>query len=435
MPDGWEERTNRLRQRRDSLLGPAYRLFYEQPLEIVRGEGVYLYDRQGRAYLDAYNNVPCVGHCHPHVVEALVRQATTLNTHTRYLHEAILEFAEMLLALFPPSLDRVMFTCTGSEANDLALRVANAVTGGTGIIITENAYHGVTAQLAAISPSLGRGIERGAHVFTIKSPDTSLSRAALSRAFSADVTAQLEIMRERGIRPAALIVDTIFASDGILPGEPGFLADAVNAMRKAGGLFIADEVQAGLGRLGSEFWGFARHGIVPDLVSLGKPLGSGHPVAALVARADCLDEFGRRSRYFNTFGGNPVSARVGIAVLEVIRNGRLAEHAEFVGTDLREKLQLLQQRHPAIGEVRGCGLYVGMELVTPEIRSYPDASLATRLVNGLCKGGILTGLCGLNGNVLKIRPPLPISSTEADRIVQSIDEVLTLATRSARSTV
>ncbi len=298
--------TQDLIARRSRLLGPAYRLFYDQPVQFVRGEGVWLYDAAGHRYLDAYNNVASVGHCHPHVVQAIARQAAVLNTHTRYLHETVLDFAEKLLATFPPQIGHVMFTCTGSEANDLALRVARTCTGGTGFIVTANAYHGVTSALAELSPSLGLPLPEGSH---------------------GHVSDALEDMRKSGIRPAAILVDTIFSSDGVFADPPGFLRPAVEAVRKEGALFIADEVQPGFGRSGGKMWGFARHGIVPDIVTMGKPMGNGHPVAGLAARPELLAEFGARSRYFNTFGGNPVSAAAGIAVLEVIESEGLIENA------------------------------------------------------------------------------------------------------------
>ena len=313
--------------RRSRLLGPAYRLFYDQPVQFVRGEGVWLYDAAGHRYLDAYNNVASVGHCHPHVVQAIARQAAVLNTHTRYLHETVLDFAEKLLATFPPQIGHVMFTCTGSEANDLALRVARTCTGGTGFIVTANAYHGVTSALTELSPSLGLPLPEGSHVRLVPAPGSAANAGEI---FAGHVSDALADMKKSGIRPAALLVDTIFSSDGVFADPPGFLRPAVEAVRAEGALFIADEVQPGFGRCGGQMWGFARHGLVPDLVTMGKPMGNGHPVAGMAARPELLAEFGRRSRYFNTFGGNPVSAAAGIAVLDVIESegldGECATH-------------------------------------------------------------------------------------------------------------
>ncbi|MEO5614495.1 MAG: aminotransferase class III-fold pyridoxal phosphate-dependent enzyme, partial [Cypionkella sp.] len=257
--------------RRAKALGPAYRLFYETPVHLVRGEGVWLYDGAGNAYLDTYNNVASVGHCHPAVVAATAKQAAILSSHTRYLHDTVLDYAERLLATFPAELSHVMFTCTGSEANDLAFRIARAHTGGTGFIVTENAYHGVTYAISGMSPSLGEGVALGEHVRTVRAPDPLRMTGDLGAAFAAEVQGAIDDMLRHGIKPAGLIVDTIFSSDGVFEGPAGFLAPAVAAIRAAGGVFIADEVQPGFGRCGETMWGFQRHGIVPDLVSLGKP--------------------------------------------------------------------------------------------------------------------------------------------------------------------
>ena len=258
--------------RRARLLGPAYRLFYETPVHFVRGEGVWLYDADGQRYLDCYNNVASLGHCHPHVVAATARQSAIYASHTRYLNDIVLDYAEHLLATFPAELCHVMFTCTGSEANDLALRIAFAHTGGTGVIVTENAYHGVTLATASLSPSLGAGVPLGAHVRTVPAPTDAAS-------FAADVQAAIADLTRHGIQPAALLVDTIFSSDGVHADPPGFLKPAAEAIRAAGGLFIADEVQPGFARTGEAMWGFQRHGLIPDMVSMGKPMGNGYPVA------------------------------------------------------------------------------------------------------------------------------------------------------------
>ncbi|MBL9052499.1 MAG: aminotransferase class III-fold pyridoxal phosphate-dependent enzyme, partial [Tabrizicola sp.] len=270
--------------RRSRLLGPAYRLFYSEPLHITRGEGVWLYDREGRAYLDTYNNVASVGHCHPRVTEALSRQSQMLATHTRYLHDGILDYADRLLELFPPALGHVMFTCTGSEANDLALRIARAATGGTGVIVTDNAYHGVTLATAEMSMSVGPAVAPGPSVFPIPAPTPANYPQGIAQGFAAAVTAACDRMEAQGIKPCVLIVDTIFSSDGVRPDPTGFLAPALGAIHARGGLFVADEVQPGFGRTGSGMWGFERHGILPDMVSLGKPMGNGYPMAGLVLR-------------------------------------------------------------------------------------------------------------------------------------------------------
>ena len=413
--------TQDLIARRNRLLGPAYRLFYEQPVQFVRGEGVWLHDAAGQRYLDAYNNVASVGHCHPHVVDAIARQASILNTHTRYLHETVLDYAERLLATFPSEIGHVMFNCTGSEANDLALRVARTCTGGTGFIVTANAYHGVTGALTELSPSLGLPLPEGSHARLVPAPRSGANAGEI---FARHVSDALEDMKRNGIRPAALLVDTIFSSDGVFADPPGFLRPAVEAARAAGALFIADEVQPGFGRCGGRMWGFSRHDLVPDLVTMGKPMGNGHPVAGMAARPELLAEFGRRSRYFNTFGGNPVSAAAGIAVLDVIESEGLMENAERTGAYLIKVLGQLQARHELIAEIRGAGLFVGLELRRGGASGAPATSEAARVVNLLRELRVLVSSAGPHGNVLKIRPPLVFGTDHADLLVDSLDQAL-----------
>jgi len=413
---------NDLIARRKRLLGPAYRLFYEQPVQFVRGEGVWLYDPAGNAYLDAYNNVASVGHSHPHVVQAIARQAAVLNTHTRYLHETVLDYAEKLLATFPAEISQIMFTCTGSEANDLALRVARACTGGTGFIVTETAYHGVTSALAELSPSLGLPMPKDSHARLVPAPRSAGDDTG--ETFARHVRGALDDMKKNGIRPAGLLVDTIFSSDGVFAEPAGFLRPAVEAIRAAGGLFIADEVQPGFGRTGEQMWGFARHGLIPDLVTMGKPMGNGHPVAGMAARPEVLAEFGARSRYFNTFGGNPVSAAAGIAVLEVIESEGLIENARRTGAYLHDQFQQLQARHPLIVEVRGAGLFFGVELRHGGPTGTPAASETADIVNMLRERQVLISAAGPQANVLKIRPQLVFTTEHADLLVDKLDQVL-----------
>jgi 4-aminobutyrate aminotransferase-like enzyme len=422
---GISPRDRALIERRERLLGPAYRLFYANPVHLVRGEGVWLYDEDGSAYLDVYNNVASVGHCHPHVVEALSRQAAVLNTHTRYLTDGILDYAERLLGYFPPDLSHVMFTCTGSEANDLAYRAAREFTGGTGIIVTQLAYHGVTIAISEMSPSLGAGITLPPHVRTIPAPDAYRGGGDVGEAFAADVRAAIADMKVHGIKPAALLVDTIFSSDGVFADPAGFLAPAVAAIREAGGVFIADEVQPGFGRTGAGMWGFSRHGVVPDIVTMGKPMGNGHPIAAMVTRPDILDVFGRKTRYFNTFGGNPVSCAVGMAVLDVIEREKLVANARDVGATMRDGLRALATRHALIGDVRGAGLFIGLELVTDRASKTPATAETAKIVNGLREKRVLISAAGPHANVLKIRPPLVFSQQNAELFLAALDAVLT----------
>ena len=399
-------------ERRDALLGPAYRLMYEHPLHIVRGEGVWPIDPQERRYLDVYNNVASLGHCHPAVSEAICRQVQTLATNTRYLHDTILELAERLLATVPETdLAHLMLTCTGSEANDVAYRIAQAHTGGTGVIVTETAYHGFTDAVSKFSPSLGATVDLGAHVRLVPAPRLYHAEGAdLGERFTRDVEAAIADLQRHGIKPAALIVDSLFTSDGILPEPAGLLKGAVEAIQRAGGLFIADEVQPGFGRTGEHMWGFQRHGVLPDIVTLGKPMGNGQPVAGLLATADVLAKFGKDSRYFNTFAGNTVSCAAALAVLDTIEKEGLVQHAAKVGKILRDGIAALAGRHEAIGDVRGAGMFVGVELVSDRATRTPDRELTTRVVNRMRDMGVLLSACAMGHNVLKILPRMVLSA-------------------------
>jgi len=410
--------TRELIRRRDRALGSAYRLFYDRPVSFVRGSGVHLYDAEGNAYLDAYNNVPCVGHSHPHVTEAVARQLATLNTHTRYLTDGLIGYAERLLAthdLASPA--NAMFTCTGSEANDLALRIARHHTGGTGVIVTANAYHGVTAALAELSPSLGPNVPLGPHVRVVPAPTPGVN-------FTAAVAWAVSDLERHGVRLAGFLADSVFSSDGVFPDPAGFLAPIPEIVHAAGGLYIADEVQAGFARTGSRMWGYQRHGLSPDIVTMGKPMGNGHPVAGMAARPELLAEFGRRSRYFNTFGGNPVSAAAGIAVLHVIESEGLMQNAQRTGAYLVKLLGQLQARHPLIAEIRGAGLFVGVELRHGGPTGTPATAETARIVNLLRERRVLISSAGPHGNVLKIRPPLVFGTEHADLLVETLDQAL-----------
>lgn len=425
-------RDEALVERRRRLLGPAYRLMYASPIHFVRGEGVWLYDERGDAHLDAYNNVASVGHCHPRVVEAMASQAGRLATNTRYLDETILDCAEALLATFPDALSQVMFTCTGSESNDLAIRLARAYTGGTGLVVTRNAYHGTSQATAEISPSLGRGVALGAHVRTVAPPDAWREGSAEAvRRFGTDVDGAIDDLVRHGIRPAAMIVDTLLSSDGVVPGPKGFLAGPCEAIRRAGGVFIADEVQSGFGRTGEAMWGFERHGVVPDMVSLGKPMGNGYPVAGLVLQPRLIEEFGTGARYFNTFGGNTVATATARAVLDVIADERLQENALSTGEYLRRGLERIAGEHRTIGEVRSAGLFLGVEMVGDGESKVPDAGLASRIVNGLRERHVLVSATGPHANVLKIRPPLTFTREHADFLLERLASVMSELDRAA----
>jgi 4-aminobutyrate aminotransferase-like enzyme len=414
--------------RRRALLGPNARLFYDEPVHLVSGSGTWVKDAEGKTYLDCYNNVPHVGHCHPHVVEAICRQAGTLNTHTRYLHEEILRYIERLTKTFDGGMTSAIMVCSGSEANDIALRMAQAVTGKTGIIATNHTYHGNTAavsQLSTTKPPIG-GF--GKHVRHVMAPDSyrrgGLSLADYAERFTREVEASCLSLAEDGIGVSGLIICPAFINEGFPELPAGFLTGAIAAVRRAGGLIIADEVQPGFGRLGSHFWGHQKAGFAPDVVSIGKPMGNGHPVAAVVTSGEIISTFRNTFSYFNTFGGNPVSCAAANAVLDVLESEKLQERALRTGEHLKRGLAALAGRHDLIGDIRGSGLAIGVELVTDRTGKAPAAAETERLVNMLRHKGILLGSNGLFANVIKIRPPLQFGEAEADLLLAGIDDCL-----------
>ena len=418
-----------LLERRYRVLGRNSPLFYDKPLHLVRGEGVWLYDADGKRYLDAYNNVPHVGHCHPRVVAALSRQAATLNTHTRYLDETVVAYAERLTALFDPTLSMAMFCCTGSEANELALRIARDCSGGMGIIATAWAYHGNTAAVMQVSSLFTPEDKRGPYVRTVPVMDPYRERGGrsdeqLATHYANDVKRAIDAFAADGIRFAGLLFCTAFSSEGLPTVPAGFMAKALAHVHAAGGLFIADEVQAGFGRFGSHMWGHQRLGVIPDIVTLGKPMGNGHPLAGVIARPDLVNAFAGRNMYFNTFGGNPVSAAVGTAVLDVLQDERLLQSAVAVGNYTLQRLSDLANRHALIGDVRGAGLFFAVELVSDRQAKTPATAQTKRLVNLMRERGVLISRIGLHDNILKIRPPMPFQKQHADLLVDTLDEVL-----------
>jgi 4-aminobutyrate aminotransferase-like enzyme len=415
--------------RRKRLLGPAYSLFYRDPLHIVRGEGVWLYDADGRQYLDMYNNVPHVGHCHPKVVEAIARQSSLLNTHTRYLHELVLDYAERLTATLPGGLDVAMFSCTGTEANELALRIARAVTGGTGFVVTDCSYHGNSQAVSEITTEYGSPATLPPHVVAVPAPDVYRGRYRgedAAERYASHVSEAIETLRSRGIEPAALVLDTIISSDGVVAVPPGYLTRAAAAIRAAGGLFIADEVQPGFARTGERFWGFELDDATPDIVTMGKPMGNGYPLAATVTRSEIAEGFARHSRYFNTFGGNPVAAAAGLAVLDVIEAERLQQNAREIGRHLAAGLERLGGRHERLGDVRGAGLFIAVELVEDRGSRTPATEYADRVVEALRQEGVLANTIGRYDNILKLRPPMVISRQNADMFLAILARVLSV---------
>ncbi len=415
--------------RRERLLGRNMSLFYDDPVHLVRGEGVWLWDADGRKYLDCYNNVPHVGHCHPRVVEAITRQASTLNTHTRYLHEGILDYAERLTATFDKSLNAAILTCTGSEANDVALRMAQAMTGKTGVIATNHTYHGNTTAVSQLSTRMPPVGGFGGHVRHVPAPDSYRPLGgeggdAFAIAFAAEVEKAIASLEDSPHGFSAIIIDPFFANEGFPDLPPGFLDKTVAAVRKAGGLVITDEVQPGFGRTGTHMWGHQHAGIVPDIVTLGKPMANGHPVGGIVANVDTINTFRKAFRYFNTFGGNPVSCAAAMAVLDVIADENLIEHARNVGEYTRTAFKRLAEKHSIIGDVRGSGLFMGTEFVLDRQTKGPAAAEATRIINAMRERGVLMGKIGIHQCATKIRPPMPFTRDNADFMLSIFDDVL-----------
>lgn len=414
--------------RRQRLMGKAYRLFYEQPVHIVSGEGVWLYDSDGNKYLDVYNNVPHVGHCHPHVVGAICKQAQKLNTHTRYLHELVLEYAEKLTDKFPDGLDIAMFACTGTEANELALRLARARTGASGMIVTDHAYHGTSWAISQITSCYKTSEKRGDNIVTVPTPGSYRGLYAgdgqAADKYAGHLQTAVDTLARRGHRPAAFIVDTIFSNEGLPIVPPGYLAKAVEIVRQAGGLFVADEVQPGFGRLGTHFWGFDSHGVVPDIATMGKPMGNGYPISAVVTSEDVIESFQQDSHYFNTFGGTPVACAAALAVLEVIEKEDLQTNALETGSYLLDRLKELETNQPIIGDIRGSGLFIAIELVRDRESREPATIETEKVVNLLRQHGVLIGSTGQYDNVLKIRPPMVFSRANADLLLQKLKKAL-----------
>ena len=412
-----------LLNRRRAVLGPNVPTFYTDPVHVVRGEGVWLWDADGKQYLDCYNNVPHVGHCHPKVVEAITRQASTLNTHTRYLHDGIVEYGERLADTFSSDLSQMIMVCTGSEANDIALRMAQAVTGKTGIVATNNTYHGNTLATAALStrrPPIGGYPD---HVRLVEAPDTLRplggSAAGQGQAFADKVTRAAAELEANGTGFSGLMICPSFANEGMHDLPQDFLKPVAKAVKQAGGLLLVDEVQPGFGRTGTGMWAHEWSGIAPDVVTLGKPMANGHPTAAVVATPDVMAAFRTAFGYFNTFGGNPVSCAAASAVLDIIEGDQLISHAADVGAYTLQQLRGLS--HPAIVNVRGQGQFYGVEL---EIDGEPATALAAQIVETMKDKGVLMGVIGRNQHILKMRPPMPFDRSHADLLAERLQESL-----------
>lgn len=411
-------------EKRFNTMGPTSVLFYQEPLHIVKGESVWLYDDSGQRYLDVYNNVPSVGHCHPKVVEAVCRQMSELNIHTRYLHGAIHDYIERILNTMPDTLDRMIMTCTGSESNDIALRLARHWTQKHGVIVTEAAYHGNTAAVTEISPSSLKNSEPADDVFIIPISEMPTDGENAANWLLNQVSTGIQTLDDKGYGCAAFIVDSIFSSDGVIADPAGFLKPSVDLIQEKGVLFIADEVQPGFGRTGDNMWGFARHNLTPDIVTMGKPMGNGFPVAAIVARECFLASFSEEIGYFNTFGGSTVAVAAATAVLDIIEEENLMSNAKQVGSYLKDSLIKLASQYDEIGAVRGAGLFIGLDFVKRRPTVIPDSSRASKVINALRQNGVLIGAAGKFGNTLKIRPPLCFGIDHADFFLERIDQAI-----------
>ncbi|MCH2181214.1 MAG: aminotransferase class III-fold pyridoxal phosphate-dependent enzyme [Mariniblastus sp.] len=427
--DAWTAKEIIASRRR--YVAPSLSLSYDQPIKIVKGQGQYLYDQDDMTYLDCVNNVCHVGHCHPNVVEAASGQISTLNTNTRYLHPNIVSYAEQLSGTLPDSLSVCFFVNSGSEANDLALRLAQNFTGQRDMFVIDHAYHGHTSALIDVSPYKFQGPGgpgKPEHVHVLDLPDLyrgkyrSPQEDAVSR-YVADARANIESVTSNG-GIAGLIAESLLSCGGQIPLPPGYLAAVYQSIHQAGGICIADEVQVGFGRVGSSFWGFELSGVQPDIVTLGKPIGNGHPLAAVVTTREIADAFHNGMEYFNTFGGNPVSCAVGMAVLDVIQKENLQQNALQVGNYLLLQLRELPPRFPRVGDVRGSGLFLGIEIVKDLASREPDARAAKQIVERMKQQRILLSTDGPDHNVIKFKPPMVFDMANAERLVDNLKKVL-----------
>ncbi|MDQ1136247.1 4-aminobutyrate aminotransferase-like enzyme/Ser/Thr protein kinase RdoA (MazF antagonist) [Microbacterium sp. SORGH_AS 1204] len=419
---GLSEADQVLLARRRATLGDIYPLFYDKPVHVVRGSGARLIDADGIEYLDAYNNVPAVGHANPRVAEAVYRQLTRMNTHTRYLQDGVVDYAERFLATYPAALDHVIFTNSGSEANDLALAIAAWRTGRTGVIVTRVAYHGTTTVLAGVSPENGPSMPLAPYVRVVDAPDTLVHGDRAGAVFADAVSAAIADLDAAGLGVRALLIDTIMSTDGIYPGPCGMLADAFARVQAAGGLVIADEVQPGMGRLGEHMWGFQRHTDTVDMVTCGKPLAGGLPIGSLVLSRELSDDYAREHRYFNTFGGNPASIAAATAVLDEIEDRGLLGSALQVGGLLRDGIAVASRDSALVADVRGVGLFVGVEMSATDDRSAREVARA--MVNGLRDRNVLISAVGIDGQVLKVRPPLVFTADDTTEFLSVYADVL-----------
>lgn len=423
---GGIDRNTALLERRKAVFGTGAPLFYDPPLHLVRGEGVWLYDADGRRYLDLYNNIPVVGHANRRVVDAMAHQAALHSTHSRYLDEHIVEYAERLLALHDPCIERIVFACTGTEANEIAMQMARMATGGRGFICTDASYHGNSSLVSRLTRAPRRG-RRDVHAIPFPQQfrpiRDGLSGPELCDAYLAEVEAAIDDFAAEGVPLAGMILCSILANEGLPDVPPGFLPKAAEMVRAAGGLVIMDEVQAGFCRTG-QWWGYETMGVVPDIVTMGKPMGNGLPMAACAARADLVDVFRARTRYFNTFAASSVHGVVGSAVLDELEDRSIAGHVTTIGSRLLDELRRTASTSARIGDVRGCGLFLGIEMVTDRASNAPDWPGAVAFSNRMKERGVLLSNAGAFGNVLKVRPPLVLEDEHVDLFLDAFRATL-----------
>ncbi len=403
-------------ERRKKALGNGRTYFYQKPLHIVKGEDVWLFDGEGKRYLDVYNNVAHVGHSNPKVTEAITKQNNTLNTNTRYLHENIVKLAERLTLTTENKLDTAYFCCSGSESNDLAVQLAKAHTKKQGCIVLSNAYHGNTTEVFQLSPEDCPEDLRKDWVKTIPGPG---SYTKDEQAYIEALKKEIENFESNGIGVACFIADSIFSSDGIYEIPKGFLKNIYQEIRNNGGIVIADEVQSGFGRLGDHMWGYQDDCVAPDILTMGKPMGNGHPVSALLTHrkiVDSLDEAYDGSAYFNTFGGNPVSAAAALSVLDILEEDSLIDQARRVGHHLKTQLEQTLEKTESIKEIRGKGLFLGIEL--------NDPILAANIMEDMMQEGVLVGKTGPTNSVIKLRPPMTFNTEHAELLVDKLNRCL-----------
>ena len=421
---------NEILDLRSKHLGPSLSIAYDEPLHIVRGAGQYLFDAKGNRYLDCVNNIQHVGHCHPKVIEAAQKQYEKLNTNTRYLDETIVSYAKNITSTLPAGLEVCFFTNSGSEANDLALRMARECSKSKETILLDGAYHGNLSSLIEISPYKHNGPGgNGApdHVHVIPMPDSFRGKYRgedCGDRYIDEVITAVNNIQDNDKKVSAFISEALMGCGGQLILPEGFLQKAFELVKKDGGLCIADEIQIGFGRMGSHFWGFESESVVPDIVTMGKSMGNGHPLSAVVTTKEIADKFNNGMEYFNSFGGNSVSCAVGQAVLDVIKDESLQDHALKVGDYLLEQLQQLKQHHDIIGDVRGRGLFIGIELNRDEDLTPADTE-AHNIINRMKEKGILLSTDGPDHNVIKIKPPIVFNIENAEELVNTLDETIT----------